>query len=108
VKNVETPEINKLKAVQPVSQQIGEFIRWLTDEKKIVFATWHNENEEDEEEEGRLWPEPMGDAAIEKLLAEFFHIDLNKVEQEKRAILEDLRKRTGKNNQETSYSMVKQ
>jgi hypothetical protein len=95
---VATPELDKLKQVQEVSQKIGEFIVWLNSDKKIVLATWHKEVDECDEtqpDEGVnvLWPEPMGDAAIDKLLAEYFHIDLNKVEQEKRAILDEFREK---------------
>jgi hypothetical protein len=76
------PECDKLLAVKERSQAIGEFLEWLTGEKGVVLATWFPP--------GRL---ESGGYRIEKLLAEFFEIDLDKVEQEKRVMLEELREK---------------
>lgn len=72
-----TPELDKMLAVKDKSQMIGVFLDWLQDEKKIVFAKYYDEES--------LCPSYD---TIEKLLADYFEIDLNKIEQERRAILE--------------------
>lgn len=81
---VATPEHDKLKLVVDRSQSIGEFLQWMQSEKKIRFAKWSDE-------EGGLL-----DAYVDKLglLSEFFNIDQQKLEMEKRAILEEFRQRT--------------
>lgn len=73
-----TPELDKMKALTEKSQAIGEFIDLFLAEKGMILCH--------ETEVGFL---PCS-VSIEKLLAEFFGIDLNKVEEERRAILEFL------------------
>ena len=73
------PECEKVKSVQPKSQAIGEFLDWLG-EKGIHLAKWGDDD--------KLWPFNKNK---EELLAEYFEIDLNKVEQEKRQMLEEIR-----------------
>jgi hypothetical protein len=98
----EYPEHEKLKAVQEKSQAIGSFLEWLTGTKKYVTAkyvkVWNDEiidSEEDVSEENRediydqLIPESLH---INNILAEYYEIDLKKLEQEKCAMLEELRK----------------
>lgn len=70
------PEHVKLGAVKETSQEIGEFIEWLQTEKKLCLASF------------------LGDvlcggahASLEELLAEYFDIDLVKLEEEKSAML---------------------
>lgn len=75
------PECEKLAAVSKESQPIGVFLEWLQGERGIVLA----EYDDDEED---LVPVHI---RIENLLAEFFEIDLNKVEEERRALLESIR-----------------
>jgi len=75
-----TPELDKMKAAQPQSQAIGAFLDWLFHEKHRRIAGIPEGMEE--------W-QPIG-YSIEKLLAEYFQIDLQKVEAERRAILETL------------------
>lgn len=88
-------ELEKMAKVQPVSQRIGEFLEWLEVKKDLhVCERW--EEEADLERciylRGGFY---LARASIEDLLAEFFHIDLKKVEQEKGKILEDLQKKRG-------------
>ncbi len=75
-----TPELDKMLAVKDKSQVIGEFLDWLQHDKKIALA--HCEDGEDE-----LY---MVYDSIETLLAEYFGIDLKKIEEERRAILKSL------------------
>jgi len=103
-----TPECDKMLAVKDDSQKIGEFLDWLQ-EKGYRICVWQ-EGITDATRiasafaiaSGKADPHPDIDGEpergfvpinpdIEKLLAEYFNIDLGKVEQEKRAILENLR-----------------
>ena len=73
------PECNRALSIHDKSQAIGEFIDWLEEEKKIHLC----------EEAG------VGLAftfeRTEDLLAEFFGINLAKMEREKRDMLKELR-----------------
>ncbi len=85
------PECEKLLKVSKESNVIGEFLDWMESEKKLVFAKWgmvKPEYSDGFEREGLL-PEHINK---EKLLADFYKIDLNKVETERRALLDHLRK----------------
>lgn len=79
------PEHEKLKKVQKESQAVGEFLEWLRGEKGYEIARWNRDDFD--EEDDRLVPVHI---SIEKLLAEFFNIDTNKLEEEKRAMLAQL------------------
>ena len=95
------PEHQKLQNVADKSQAIGGFLEWLTSTKGIRTAKYvkvcHDEiiqSEEDVPEEDRsdiyeeLVPEHLD---INKILAEYYEIDLNKLELEKRAMLDEIR-----------------
>lgn len=91
------PECDKLRSVAPVSNEIGSFLDWLRDEYAVVLGKWVAE----EDRFGRVKRDRDGDAlhvlapapfGLERLLAEYFEIDLDKVETERRQILEDLQK----------------
>lgn len=75
------PECEKMRAVHEKSQAIGEFLDWLS-ERGIILASYY--------EEAGLSPYRVN---IVELLAEYFDIDLDKAEQEKRTILEELRRK---------------
>lgn len=78
------PECERLSNVADDSNKIGEFIDWLRmNEMDIV--------EYDERGELRDYPSHTGNVGINNLLAKYFGIDLNKVEQERRALLDWLR-----------------
>jgi len=92
---METPESDKMLKVQKQSQTIGEFLEWMQGEKNITFAQYHTHDDECRKIEGGCglpehWPAPIN-TNTEKLLAEFFGIDLKEVEKENRAILAQLR-----------------
>lgn len=106
------PEHEKLAKVRDESQSIGEFLEWLS-EKGIRLAAYHTHNEgcvnpdwHEGVNDGKDW---LDDDHVEKivcggrenelvpihydtqkLLAEFFGIDLNRLEQEKRTMLQHL------------------
>lgn len=92
--SVEIPEHDKIKRVQDSSQAIGAFLDWLTNSKHFVIAKWEKSVNDDDEEVETLEPARFGQyGMIETLLAEYFDIDLKKMEMEKQAILADFRKR---------------
>jgi len=75
------PECEKLAAIAPQSQRIGDFIAWLREEKQIILGHYNREQE-------YMTPAQFN---IEKLLAEFFEINLDMIEKEKQEILENLK-----------------
>mgnify|MGYP001611424741 FL=1 len=77
----EYPECEKALAFREKSQVCGEFLEWL--HSKGYYLCYLPRGHE-------LWV-PIREN-IEKLLAEFFGVDLNKVEQENRTMLEQIRK----------------
>jgi hypothetical protein len=76
------PECDKIVANHEKSQVIGEFLDWLEE--------WHPT--EAEKVLARMKGRREYFSSKEKLLAEYFGIDLNKVEVERRALLESIRK----------------
>lgn len=85
------PEHEKLRQVAELSQQIGEFLNWLMSERapRLELAVW------DDGRRGhrRLTP---SHARIPDLLAEYFDIDQQALEREKRAMLDALRSKQPK------------
>lgn len=91
------PEHEKLHAIKDKSQAIGEFVEWLGSEG-IVLARYHAHDENCLNEHGRLgcgmsrerlYPEHL---AIRKMLAHYFGIDEDRLEAEKRAMLDEIRR----------------
>jgi hypothetical protein len=75
----EYPEHEKLKALGGANQTVGDFIEWLG-ENRIELAQWNDAG---------TYCLPIHKSR-DDLLAEFFEIDRNKLEAEKRAMLEKL------------------
>lgn len=79
------PEHEKLNKVQDQSQWLGEFLDWLQSNGRVIgewkeieeFGNYH-----------KLLPVSLN---INQLLAEYFDIDLVKIDKEKRQMLKDLR-----------------
>jgi hypothetical protein len=95
------PEHDKLEKVSDKSQAIGEFLDWLSGPPHgIVLATYHRHSQLCYEDGG--WPvcgyteHGLQSAGIrfEKLLADYFEIDPNLLDKEKRAMLDEFRKAT--------------
>lgn len=82
-------ECEKASKVAEESRTIGNFLDWLMNERQpsVVLAVWEDYEDLDDTV---LCPIIEGNS-IEKLLAEYFGIDLNKMEKEKKALLEGLR-----------------
>lgn len=95
---IESPECERMCAVAPYSQKIGEFLEWVRDTHGAFLAVPHEHSEGCEDEDGDrmcgLHREELCyfGKSIPDLLAEFFEIDMDKVESERRAILAALQK----------------
>jgi hypothetical protein len=89
------PEHEKLKALNGLNQRIGEFIDWLLEEKKYRICGYSDKDK-------LYWP-LFG--STESLLADYFNIDLHKLEEEKRAILNELRSQQSDASDPTEGSM---
>lgn len=110
------PECEKAAKVKDESQAIGEFLEWLMGKEKIHLTKHEEENivylDENFKEnilptmnEQQLFQYRLNNPtlveyrggyyshheSIEKMLARYFNIDLNVLEQEKRAILDSIR-----------------
>jgi len=79
---VNPTECDKMLAVKEQSEILSNFVDWLN-EKQIILCKYDETDKTDE-----LFPIHNG---YEKLFAEFFDIDLNKVGKEKQQILKDIR-----------------
>lgn len=75
------PEHEKLAKIKDESQVIGEFLDWCADEKGILLSR---------KIKGRELSREIV-SSIPDLLAEFFAIDLEKIEEEKRQMIAKLR-----------------
>lgn len=82
-------EIEKMLAVKDKSQVIGEFLDWLPS-KGYVLCEWVTKCKGTSSE----WDEPvMLGKSINQILAEYFEISLNKIEEERQALLNEIRAR---------------
>ena len=92
-------ELEKMEKVQEKSQSIGNFIEEFLKEKGIILAIYHKHDKSCEKDEwgwncGWTTNQPIPvHYEVEKLLAEYFNINLDKAEKEKQGILDDLRKK---------------
>lgn len=77
------PMSEKLASVADQSQRLGEFIEWLESKGMTISEYVRYEGYS----ELRLEPVSTG---VERLLADYFEIDLNEVEKERRRILAEL------------------
>lgn len=92
--NKKYPECEKLHAVHEESQKIGDILEWLQQEQGYTLCKYQDEEYSPEMDEGF----PAGFyptyERIEELLAKYFQIDMDKVDDERRQMLEDLRNRS--------------
>lgn len=70
----EYPECEKMQKAQPVSQEIGEFLEWCGN-RGWFLAQYDG---------GEAYQLPY---STESLLAKYFRIDLDRVEEEKREMM---------------------
>jgi hypothetical protein len=81
----EFPEHDKLQAVKERTQAIGEFLDWAGYEKGVQLA-------QPDDRTGHMYPIP---GSWMDLLAEWAGIDRDKLEDEKRQMLETMRRANG-------------
>ncbi len=90
------PELERLGKVKEKSQEIGNFLESLSTQGLIICQRHkHNKGCKDEVGDNMCGYNGEEDVpvmiATEQLLADYFNINLKKVEEEKRKILEDIR-----------------
>lgn len=81
------PECEKMTNVRPQSDIVGEFLDWMSNKKEYNICEYH---EDGPGEAGGYYPI---NSNIEELLADFFEIDLKKIEEERRQMLDDIRRK---------------
>ena len=74
------PEHKKLESIKDKKNIVIDFLEWLSYDTDYVFGTWTDDD--------LLMP---ANENTETLLSEYFKIDLNKLETEKRAMLDSIR-----------------
>ncbi len=98
VEVMKTPELDKMVKVREQSQAVGEFLDWLLYEKNVTLCEMHQHSKGCENSDGEVECELREDEyipfsfQIQELLAEYFDIDLEKVDKERRKILVGLQK----------------
>lgn len=86
VTEVPTPEHDKRRLILDQSQTIGQFIEDMQG-KDMWFC---------ESRDSEVWPYMPTTKTIEQILADYFDIDLVKIEEERRAILAAIQTDGGK------------
>lgn len=86
------PECEKMAAVKDEFQVIGEFLEWLQHDRQIQvkLCVLNSATDKSTDYYTKLVPYRI---EMEQLLAEFFGIDLDKVEQEKRWMFKEIREK---------------
>lgn len=80
------PEHEKIEALHGRNNLIGNFIEWLKETHTI--AEWIDNEDENAFEDRILVPSMI---RTDELIAKYFEIDLNKLENEKTAMLDSIR-----------------
>ena len=88
---METKELRKIQANQPKSQVIGEFLKWLETEKDIHLCEFDEQTKAYDKFDDEIAVYYPTLTRREQLLADIFEIDLVVAENERRAILEEIR-----------------
>lgn len=85
-------ELEKIQDVSERSRAIGDFLEWLRGSKNYIIARCltDEEMEDGDLEEDALIPVHID---IEKLLAEYFKIDIVQAEKERSELLEQIREK---------------
>jgi hypothetical protein len=103
------PEHEKLQSLGDRKDEIQSFIDWLFDDQDFTLAVWGRPARLDRNElvnEGHLYQPDEGGHPIarsfrgrgfrEKLMAAYFDIDLDKISDEKDAMLAEIRRKNDK------------
>ena len=81
---IKTPEQDKVRALNGLNQEIGSFLDWLINEKKMHFGKYRGSGATISSVLYRVKVD------IPELIAEYFGIDLEALEAEKLAVLAEL------------------
>ena len=84
-------ECDKLVEVQEEARTLSEFVDFLRDTKHYQICRRHEKKYTDTGKVYDIEFVPILESEFERLFAEFFNIDLDKVEQERRDLLEKIR-----------------
>jgi hypothetical protein len=82
---IETPEHDKLIALNGANNIVGDFLEWL--KRKYVICIWGDGGDYDDD---TLYPVYQ---STERMIAEYYGIDLDAFEQEKDAMLMAVRQK---------------
>lgn len=100
---MKTPELDKMLKVRESSQALGAFLEWMTEQKRVLLEgkekcpvcsapdVIHPDDVCDYCDRGYIYKPHT----IHQLLYEYFKIDENKAEQERRALLDEIRAEQG-------------
>lgn len=91
----ECPECEKLMNVSGESNKIGQFLDYFLPSEHLVLARWVDNEDSEIPLDEMLVPayEYQNTNGINKLLAKYFKIDLDKVEDERRELLKWLQEK---------------
>jgi hypothetical protein len=96
---VQTPELDKLRKISHYSQKIGEFLEWLKRAGFVIAVRHYHTNDCRPSRPTAFGECGMRDGDLfeaaystRTLLGRFFKLDLDKIESEKRALLEVIKK----------------
>lgn len=84
------PECTKLALVGDKRRELNAFLEWLREEKKIELGDM-----EAVERTGAIYPVRYGLDGYDKLVLEYLEVDPVKLEEERRAMLDELQERAG-------------
>lgn len=93
-------EHDKVRTVKEDSQKLGEFLEWM-ESREIVFAVWIKSDNIWQEDELRPFH-----INIEQLLADFFKIDLKKLQTESEQMYAEIVALNQKREEENASSNV--
>jgi len=96
VKTPAVPTLDRIRQVHDQSQAIGEFLDWLRNDKKIELCRWSQFvgwRRDDGGDGGQF--APTSDT-IHGLLHEYFEIDPEAEERERRALLDHVREQNAR------------
>ena len=82
---ISTPELDRIAKVHDQSEIIGQFLEWLQDASHYAIGEWISERNV---QDSFVPAHPD----INRLLAEYYDIDLDKVDQERKQILDEIRR----------------
>jgi len=84
MKQPKTPNLDKMVKVTSESNLIGEFVDWMRNERGLKICEWSKEYE-------GHYPVYYGYTGINRLIAEYYEIEYDEMDNERRRLLEWIR-----------------